>query len=104
MRCLVLQVCVITTFLLCCQTTAGSAEERFALLIGNQTYKDSVGPLVNPHNDVAVVGQSLKQLGFQVTTIKDAGFFELIKSISRHVSQLKETGAQAVSFVYYIWP
>ena len=50
------------------------AESRFALLIGNQAYSDRVGPLKNPHNDIALVGAALERLGFKVTRIKDAGY------------------------------
>jgi hypothetical protein len=49
------------------------AEARIALLIGNQVYTPKVG-LKNPHEDVALVGAALKQLGFQVTILKDADY------------------------------
>jgi hypothetical protein len=39
--------------------SAARAEARFALLIGNQGYADSVGPLRNLSNDVALVGRAL---------------------------------------------
>jgi hypothetical protein len=45
------------------------AEARIALLIGNQVYTPKVGVLRNPHEDVALVGAALKQLGFQVTIL-----------------------------------
>ena len=48
------------------------AEARIALLIGNQAHNTKVGPLRNPHEDVALVGAALKQLVFQVTILKDA--------------------------------
>ena len=41
------------------------AEQRFALLIGNQNYAPGVGALTNPHKDIELVGSSLRQLGFE---------------------------------------
>ena len=35
------------------------AQERIALLIGNQGYTDKVGPLKKPHHDIAIVGKAL---------------------------------------------
>jgi uncharacterized caspase-like protein len=48
------------------------AEARFALLIGNQAYNPKVGPLKNPHDDMALVGAALRSLGFAVTEVTDA--------------------------------
>jgi hypothetical protein len=38
---------------------AALAEKRIALLIGNKDYKPGVGALVNPLNDVRLVGEAL---------------------------------------------
>src|SRR6516225_6826409 len=45
------------------------AESRIALLIGKQGYAPEVGALANPHNDIAVLEQILKALGFGVTSV-----------------------------------
>jgi hypothetical protein len=50
--------------------------ERVALVIGNSAYAQ-LPRLVNPVNDASDVSQSLQRLGFNVTTIKDAGFEQL---------------------------
>lgn len=42
------------------------AEKRIALLIGNKDYKAGVGALTNPLNDMQVVGDALKAVGFVV--------------------------------------
>lgn len=39
---------------------AAHAEKRVALLIGNKDYRAGVGSLVNPLNDVRVVGDALR--------------------------------------------
>jgi Caspase domain len=41
-------------------------EKRIALLICNKDYKPGVGALVNPLNDVRVMGEALKAVGFEV--------------------------------------
>ena len=43
---------------------AALAEKRIALLIGNKDYKPGVGALVNPLNDVRVMGEALNAVGF----------------------------------------
>lgn len=42
------------------------AEKRIALLIGNKDYKAGVGSLTNPLNDIRIVGEALKSVGFEV--------------------------------------
>jgi hypothetical protein len=62
------------------------AEARIALLIGNQVYNPKVGPLKNPHDDVALVGAALRSLGFTVTEMKDADYRTMDAAIKRHVA------------------
>jgi NAD(P)-dependent dehydrogenase (short-subunit alcohol dehydrogenase family) len=42
-----------------------AAEKRIALLIGSKDYKAGVGALTNPLNDVRIVGEALKAVGFE---------------------------------------
>ena len=77
------------------------AQSRIALLIGNQGYNAKVGPLTNPHNDVALIGASLRSLGFKVTEIKDADYRSVDAAIKRHVASVRREGQGAISFVYY---
>jgi len=76
-------------------------EGRFALLIGNQTYNDKVGPLRNPHDDIAVVNAALEKLGFNVTLIKDAGYKRVETALRTHIQLVRRAGKDAVSFLYY---
>jgi hypothetical protein len=101
MRLTHIEGCVLAALLCCYQAAPAAPEQRFALLIGNQTYRDNVGPLVNPHNDVDLVRQSLERLNFRVTTVRDAGFSELIKSVNKHISQIQEDDPSSISFIYY---
>ena len=62
---------------------AAWAEARIALLIGNQRYPAEIGQLANPHNDVALLDKTLKSLGFEVVTVKDAGLAALSSRSTR---------------------
>jgi uncharacterized caspase-like protein len=77
------------------------AEARIALLIGNQVYTPKVGLLKNPHEDVALVGTALKQLGFEVTILKDADYRAMDVAVKRFITEVRSKGRGAISFFYY---
>ena len=77
-------------------------EKRLALLIGNQAYPPEIGALVNPHNDVALLERTLKTLGFQVATVRDADLATLTRAVNAYTRRLAVDGGQnAVGFFYY---
>src|SRR5262245_20592129 len=76
-------------------------EKRIALLIGNEGYGNEIGRLTNPHNDVAVLEKALKGLGFQVTTVRDAGLAGLHQAVNAFARRVKAAGPNAVGFFYY---
>ena len=78
-----------------------AAQSRFALVIGNQAYKEGVGPLRNPHNDVALIAGTLNRLGFKVTVIKDAGYKSIDTALKTHIQQVRRAGKDTISFFYY---
>lgn len=94
-----LRVAVIAIAILCVSPVL--AEQRVALLIGNQSYSKAVGPLINPHTDVRLIGDALRRIGFKVTTIKDAGYKKMDQAFKRHVQRVRRAGPDAVSFVYF---
>jgi uncharacterized caspase-like protein len=77
------------------------AEERFALLIGNQSYNANVGALVNPREDVDLIAEKLLGLGFTVKVFKDAGYKTMDIEINRHIDNVRRAGDGAISFIYY---
>ena len=81
--------------------TALHAQSRVALLVGNLAYKESVGPLRNPHNDVALIERALDKLGFKVTIIKDAGYKSIDTALKTHIQQVRRAGKDTISFFYY---
>src|SRR5262245_43826329 len=73
---------------------------RLALVIGNQGYADNVGPLKNPHRDVATVVKALQIDGFQVTTVRDATRRQLLSAIRYFAAELAKAGSNAIGFLY----
>jgi uncharacterized caspase-like protein len=80
--------------------SVAQAEGRFALLIGNQAYNLKVGPLKNPHDDIALVGAALRSLGFTVT-VTDADYRSMDVAIKRHAATVRREGPAAISLLYY---
>jgi formylglycine-generating enzyme required for sulfatase activity len=97
---MMVRVAVALVFLLVLPSAA-FAQSRVALLIGNQSYNARVGPLKNPHNDIALIGAALDKLGFKTTLVKDADYRSVDAAIKRHVAMVRREGQGAISFVYY---
>jgi formylglycine-generating enzyme required for sulfatase activity len=74
---------------------------RIALLIGNQSYADKVGPLTNPHNDVGLIKAALERVGFKVTVVKDADTHRMDAALKQHVAEARKAGPGTISFFYY---
>jgi len=71
------------------------------LLIGNQSYSSEIGPLANPHNDVALLGRLLKNLQFEVDTEVDASLGTMTRVVNAYARRLRAAGPNAVGFFYY---
>ena len=92
----------VALLLLALLPSAGLAEKRIALLIGNKDYKPGVGALVNPLNDVRRVGEALKAVGFEVLPpVQNARRADMLLAIYDFASKLKSAGANAIGFLYY---
>ena len=81
--------------------SAAHAQRRVAMLVGNQGYTGEIGRLANPHNDVALLEQSLTRIGFEVATVRDASLGDLHQALSTHVRRVRAAGLNAVGFFYY---
>ena len=77
------------------------AEARIALLIGNEAYASDIGRLANPHNDVALLERTLKVLGFDVVTVRDAGLGVLHQAVNAYARRVQAAGPGAVGFFHY---
>jgi hypothetical protein len=96
-----LQQAAMMVLLLAIPISVAEAENRIALLIGNQNYNSSVGPLANPHNDIALVGTALEKLGFRTTLIKDVGYKAIETALRLHIQNVRRAGKNTISFIYY---
>ena len=81
---------------LICLAPFADAAPRVALLIGNATYSDA--PLTNPPNDVKAVAQALRDVGFEVRTLTNAGDKQMSRAI-RDFGQSAQ-GAEIALFYY----
>lgn len=96
-----LRLIAVYALLFALTSASAHAAKRVALLIGNQDYQIDSLDLENPHNDVVAIGKALKQVGFEVRIVKDAGLGKLHREINRYTKTLKRAGDNAIGFFYY---
>jgi uncharacterized caspase-like protein len=77
------------------------AQKRLALLIGNKNYPPGVGRLINPHNDIALIGKVLVQIGFDVVQKRELERKEILAEIDAFSGRLRDAGDEAIGFFYY---
>lgn len=75
------------------------AERRLALVIGNGGY--SIGPLDNPTNDAALMAETLRIAGFEVTHHEDLGYRDMQRAVVQFGRDLRGAGEDTVGMVYY---
>ncbi len=83
---------------------SAAAEERFALVIGNQDYPAVVGPLTLPYTDAARIDSALQQAGFpaaNITVLHDATQMEINLAVADLATRLRRAGEDSVGFFYY---
>jgi Caspase domain len=96
-----LNLSALVAFVLGCDgVSAQQPQARLALLIGDQPYNAVVGPLKNPHNDIALIGAALEKLGFKTSLVQDADYRAIDVAIKRHIQSVRREGAGTISFVY----
>ena len=72
-------------------SSTARAGERVALVIGNASYKES--PLRNPINDARAMAASLKDLGFEVISVENAGKETMERAIVEFTGRLDENSS-----------
>jgi uncharacterized caspase-like protein len=75
-------------------------EPRIALVIGNADYADAM-KLANPANDAALIGGTLRKLGFDVILVTDARQKQMQRAIVDFGDRLAAAGPNAVGLFYY---
>ncbi|MEM8975384.1 MAG: caspase family protein [Pseudomonadota bacterium] len=91
-------------FALCLLIVPAKSQERFALLIGNQSYGEQVGRLGNPINDVNLIAKSLKAVGFpdkNIVIITDADRLSMLSALDAYIDRISSAGKDVISFFYY---
>lgn len=73
--------------------------KRFALVIGNQNHVTA--PLRNPANDSIAIADSLTDMGFRVTLLRDSNLLDLTVQVQQFYSQVKrDTHVNKLALVY----
>src|SRR5262245_47850208 len=99
---MLVRVVVAIVLLLWPAAASAQAEKRIALLIANKDYKVGVGSLTNPLNDIRIVGDALKSVGFEVLKpVENAQRSAMLIAIHAFAAKLKAAGPEAVGFLYY---
>lgn len=76
---------------------ADYVNNKTALIIGNSTYKDA--PLKNPENDAKVIGETLRELGFDVLQYTNLDKEGMKRAMRQFSEKLKEN--PGVGLFYY---
>lgn len=77
------------------------AQERIALVIGNDSYQTPGWALDNPVNDAALMSEALEAIGFDVETVTDADLEAMEEAFQRHGERLSAAGEDAIGFFFY---
>ncbi|MBE3640450.1 caspase family protein [Mangrovicoccus algicola] len=86
--------------LLLAPCVAAASEARIALVIGNAGY-EAVTPLDNAGNDSRLVAGALREAGFEVTLVQDAGRAALTAAVAAFGRDLRSRGPETVGLFYY---
>lgn len=70
---------------------AAAQEQRVALVIGNNAYRDA--PLINPVNDARAMAAALEVLGFKVTLRTDIGHRDFLVALREFGDALRRSSA-----------
>jgi uncharacterized caspase-like protein len=81
------------------QHGARAAEQRFALVIGNDEYRTA--KLATPANDAGLVADALQAAGFTVTGARNLDQATLRATFREFLGQVSAAGPDAVALVYF---
>ncbi|WP_036288608.1 caspase family protein [Methylosinus sp. PW1] len=81
------------------EPAAASHGLRFALVVGNSRYP--AAPLANAGRDAAFVGKALADLGFAVTTLRDATRAAVVAAVASFMERVEAAGPDAAVIFYF---
>jgi len=74
--------------------------KRFALVIGNKNY--ATAPLKNSSNDAIAIADSLTNMGFRVSLLKDSNLLDLTAQVQQfYASVIKDVHVEKLALIYY---
>lgn len=88
-------------FVLLLAPAAALADARVALVIGNGDYGADIGKLRNPANDAALMAETLRGLGFEVSLVQNADQKDMKRAIREFGQKLRGTGSDGIGLFYY---
>ena len=83
--------------------SAAWAEQRYALLIGNEDYSGDWS-LERPHEDVDAIRTALIATGWprdRIKVLRDASLVEMDRAVTNFAASLKSAGSDGVGFFYF---
>jgi hypothetical protein len=86
-------------FVAVAHSAAAASERRFALVIGNGSYR--VRTLTSPVNDAALIAQTLQASGFEITSLRNLNEASLRQSFRDFLIKVKNAGPDTVVAVYF---
>ena len=78
--------------------SAGAAERRIALVVGNANYQ--TGSLPTPANDAGLVAQTLQAAGFDVAGARDLDQESLRRAFRDFLDKASSSGPDTVAYIY----
>lgn len=95
-----LSVAITVLFFFCTSVLATDGTQRFALVIGNQSYQ--AAPLKHALNDARSIAVALRDAGFQVTTLIDVNGDKLKQGVTAFYDSLQaHPHAKRLAVIYY---
>lgn len=78
-----------------------SAEERLALIIAQSNYDTSLGRLDSTFKDADILGEALRETGFEVTDRRDLDKDQIRREVLSFAGRLEDAGSDAVGVLYF---
>jgi uncharacterized caspase-like protein len=81
-------------------TSNATAEDRFALVLGNSNY-EGVSALPNPTQDAKAVKAMLEEANFEVDAALDLGQSDMLGAVRDFAGKLSDKGKDSVALIYF---
>ncbi|MDR1249530.1 MAG: caspase family protein [Treponema sp.] len=94
-------VCKVGTLVFCFLVSGVvSAQNRYALVIGNNSYQNDVTPLNNPANDAEDIAATVRELGYEVTLLTNVTLDRMLLAVDNFSVKLSRN-AESEGFFWF---